>query len=106
MEEDAFSIVDRKEFDYIIGSSHYFRVNGEYYALDYSYEAFKKCLELFNNDVIKLAETYYFDFCKYINTRVPDIIGHFDVITKFDEIDTQRFLNNSEYWEIAKKYAK
>lgn len=32
-------------------------------------------------------------------------MGYFGVITEFDEIDTQRFLNNSDYLKI-KKYLK
>ena len=106
VEEDAFSNVNRGSFDYIIGSSHYFLVNGKYYPIDSDYDYFKKCLEVFDYDVIKLSETYYSTFVSYIADRKPDIIGHFDVITKFDEIDTQRFLNNNEYLEIAQKYIK
>lgn len=103
-EEDAFSYVERKNFDYIIGSSHYFYVGGKYYPIDSNYDYFKQCLEVFDQNVIKLAETYYSTFVRYILKRKPDIIGHFDVITKFDEIDTQRFLNNPDYWNIAEKY--
>ncbi len=56
--------------------------------------------------MIKLSEAYYSTFVSYIKDRKPDIVGHFDVITKFDEIDTQRFLNNREYLKIAQKYIK
>lgn len=38
--------------------------------------------------------------------RKPDIVGDFDVITKFDEMYTQRFLNKCEYLKIAEKYIK
>ena len=106
VEEDAFSYIERDKFDYIIGSSHYFKIGEKYYPIDSDYDYFKKCLEAFNYDVLKLAETYYSAFVNYISKRKPDIIGHFDVITKFDEIDTQRFLNNKEYLKIAEKYIK
>ena len=46
VEEDAFSIVNRREFDYIIGSSHYLKVGGEYYPIDSGPSYFEKCLEL------------------------------------------------------------
>ena len=36
--------------------------------------------------------------------RKPDIVCHFDLITKFDEIDTQRFLCNTKYLKTADKY--
>ncbi|MBE7011277.1 MAG: histidinol-phosphatase HisJ family protein [Ruminococcaceae bacterium] len=106
VEEDAFSYTNRNDFDYIIGSSHYFRVGDKYYPIDSSYDYFKKCLEIFEYDVIKLAENYYRTFVSYIRERKPDIVGHFDVITKFDEIDTPLFLNNSDYLKIAEKYMK
>lgn len=106
VEEDAFSYVNREKFDYIIGSSHYFNINNVYYPIDSNYNYFKKCLEVFDYDVIKLSEVYYKTFVGYIKNRKPDIVGHFDVITKFDEIDTQRFLNNSQYLRIAQKYIK
>ncbi len=106
VEEDAFSHTNRENLDYIIGSSHYFYVQDKYYPIDSNYDYFKKCLEVFDYDIIKLSETYYHTFVSYITDRKPDIVGHFDVITKFDEIDTQLFLNNSEYLKIAQKYIK
>ena len=104
IEEDAFSPVERENFDYIIGSSHYFNIDGQYYPIDSDYDGFKKCLEAFDNDALKLADTYYRTFVSYINERKPDIVGHFDLITKYDEIDVTRFLNSPEYFKIAKKY--
>ena len=106
VEEDAFSYVKRNDFDYIIGSSHYFCVNGKYYSIDSSTELFNECLEVFDKDVLKLSEEYYSTFVSYIKERKPDIVGHFDIITKFDEIGEQRFLNNNKYYEIAEKYLK
>lgn len=104
VEEDAFHPVDRSKFDYIIGSSHYFCIDNEYLPIDSSYDYFKKCLNAFNYDVIRLAKTYYTSFCSYIKERKPDIIGHFDLITKFDEIDDSLFLKNDAYNQIAEKY--
>jgi histidinol-phosphatase (PHP family) len=104
LEEDAFCHANRESFDYIIGSSHYFLVDGKYYPIDSSYDYFKKCLELFGYDVMKMTHSYYIAFCDYITKRKPDIVGHFDLITKFDELDTSLFLENREYVEAAKKY--
>lgn len=106
VEEDAFSYVNRESFDYIIGSSHYFHIKDKYYPIDSNYDYFKKCLEVFDYDAEKLAETYYRTFVNYIEKRKPDIVGHFDVITKFDEIDEMRFLNNAQYLSLAQEYIK
>lgn len=104
IEEDLFAPVDRKAFDYIIGSSHYFRIGGEYFPIDSNYGYFKKCLELFDHNALELADRYYTNFCGYIKARKPDIIGHFDLITKFDESEAQLFLNNAEYNRLAEKF--
>lgn len=104
IEEDAFSLTNRNDFDYIIGSSHYLCVKGKHYPIDSSYEFFKKCLEIFDNDIISLSHTYYKEFCDYILKRKPDIVGHFDLITKFDEMDDSLFLHNDEYLKLSKKY--
>jgi len=104
VEEDAFNPLNRNNFDYIIGSCHYGFSNNNYYPIDSNYDFFKKCLEAFGNDPLAFAETYYSNFCEYIANRKPDIIGHFDLITKFDELDESLFLQNQKYTEIAEKY--
>lgn len=103
-EEDAFCPVKRTDFDYVIGSSHYYCVGGQYYPIDSSYEYFQKCMALFNNDPVAMAHAYYQPFCKYIQQRKPDIVGHFDLITKFDELDTSLFLENDAYHHTAEEY--
>ena len=103
-EEDSAYLVDRTKYDYIIGSSHYFNVNNKYLDVDLDYDSFKSALKVFGDDVLLLAENYYSNFCEYINKRKPDIIGHFDLITKFDELDTSLFLSNKEYNKLAEKY--
>lgn len=104
VEEDAFSYVDRGSFDYIIGSSHYFKVDEKYYPIDSSVDHFRRCLEAFDNDPIKLAKKYYSTFVRYILDRKPDIVGHFDLITKYDETDTHAFLSDNDYIKLADKY--
>lgn len=104
IEEDALSLVDRRQFDYLIGSSHYLLIDGKYYSVDSSREASKTCLECFGGDAAAMAEAYYRAFCSYIAVRKPDIIGHFDLITKFDEMDEPIFLGNPDYEAVAEKY--
>lgn len=103
VEEDAICFVDRSKFDYIIGSSHYYRTPKGLYAVDNTPDTVKECLKHFNNDPIALAENYFSHFCTYINSRRPDIIGHFDLLTKFDEKNGYMFLNNTEYHALAEK---
>lgn len=104
IEEDAFCYVNRGDFDYIIGSSHYFNIDGKYYPIDSDYDYFKECLKAYSGDIYTLANDYYSRFCDYINKRKPDIIGHFDLITKFDELDKSLFLEDEKYNKIAERY--
>ncbi len=107
VEEDAgYLLPNRSDFDYIIGSSHYVSVNGSYYPIDSGSERLEKCIELFDGDPLKLADSYYRTFCEYIRTRKPDIVGHFDLITKYDEVDTPYFSGIPAYQELALYYLK
>ena len=104
IEEDSHSLVDRTYYDYIIGSCHYAKIGEKYYSIDSNYDSFSKCLAFFDNDEMAFAENYFQHFCEYILSRKPDIIGHFDLITKFDEKEKNRYLQNTDYWSLAEKY--
>ena len=106
VEEDAFAPVDRSRFDYVLGSAHYIFVQGQYVPVDSSRDRLLQCMEAFNNDPVALAEAYYSAFCDYIQSRRPDIIGHFDLITKFDEKDAPLFLQEPAYHRLAQAYIK
>lgn len=104
IEEDSRHINNRADFDYIIGSCHYVERGGKPIPLDSNYAYFTKALELFDGNELMLAEHYYSHFTDYIKKWKPDIIGHFDLVTKFDEKEKMRFLYNERYCEIAEKY--
>lgn len=103
-EEDMHSYVRRDDFDYIIGSSHYLYIKERYYPLDLSYSNVTDCLELFGGDPLAAANAYFAGFCSYIKERKPDIVGHFDLLTKFDEKFEPVFLGKTEYERLAEKY--
>ncbi len=104
VEEDAVCPVFRDKYDYIIGSAHNVEKDGKCYPVDDSYERLCDATSAFSGDASALAEKYFGDFCDYILKRKPDIIGHFDLITKYDEAYTPIFSNIAEYRQIAKKY--
>lgn len=106
IEEDTFHPVSRREFDYIIGSSHYFFKDGKYYPVDSNEDVFAKCIEVFGGDALAMTNSYYSAFCDYILKRKPDIIGHFDLLTKFDEKQYFMFINNPDYIKLAEQYVE
>lgn len=104
-EEDIFNPCNRSKFEYVIGSSHYFQKNGKYYPIDLSTEGFCECVKLFNGNMLELADCYYSEFVGYLKKRKPDIIGHFDLITKFEEVGAPTLLKNEGYHELCARYA-
>jgi histidinol-phosphatase (PHP family) len=106
VEEDSRHLQNRAVFDYIIGSCHYAQKDGEISPIDSNYTYFTKALSFFDGDEIALAEHYFSHFVQYIKQRKPDIIGHFDLITKFDEKEKELFLSNEKYRTLSEKYVK
>ncbi len=106
VEEDAFCLVDRSRFDYLLGSSHYLKIQDKYYPIDLSYNGLKLGIEALDSNIEAVAESYYSKFTDYIKNRKPDIVGHLDLLTKYDEKSGYPFLNNSGYNRIAEKYTE
>jgi len=106
VEEDIYHPQYRADFDYIIGSSHYVRKDGVYAPVDSSPDTMRQAIALFGGDTRAMAESYYSNFVAYITRRKPDIIGHFDLLTKFDEKIGFGFLDDPEYHKIAERYLR
>ena len=104
IEEDSFELVNRKDYDYVLGSSHYVKTHKGILPIDLSHEHFKALLEAFKGNHIELAKAYFESFVDYLLKRKPDIVGHFDLITKYDEKDGLVFLNDTSYNQLAEKY--
>lgn len=99
IEQDYFSL-PAEGYDYIIGSVHYVYKNGEYLSVDISADEVKAFIDKhYGGDAYSYCEDYY-KLVKdvYAQTRCQ-IIGHFDLVTKFNErmpiIDTShpRYVN-------------
>ncbi|MDO4608371.1 MAG: histidinol-phosphatase HisJ family protein [Clostridia bacterium] len=103
IEEDAFAPIDRSRFEYMIGSYHFIKKDGQYYSIDITPDDFAQCVAACGGP-LEFAKEYYKGFCDYILARKPDIIGHFDLITKYEEKYTDYFFTNKDYFEIAKRY--
>lgn len=106
VEEDAFAPISRSGLDFVIGSSHYLNSSGRYIPIDSSREYFISCLEAVDYDINKLAEIYYSSFCDYVKKYKPDIIGHYDLITKYNEQIPELLNLSKEYRETAEKYLR
>ena len=86
VEQDFLSGVAPKGYDYAIGSVHYFSVDNRYFPVDYSEEAFRQIAEeMFGGDYYAMAENYFASVAEVLEVTKADIVGHFDLITKYNE---------------------
>lgn len=85
LEWDYFSPTPAKGYDYFIGSVHYFKPRaGVYASVDESPETFSKTLATwFDGDFLAMAEEYYTLVLRHVKENEPLIVGHFDLIKKF-----------------------
>ena len=105
IEQDYFSEASVSEYDFVIGSVHYVKKNGCYLAVDDTKEAFASAvMEHYCGDAYALAEDYYRLISNLLNKVHADIIGHFDLITKFNEDQSFFHLSSERYvaaWQSA-----
>ena len=105
VEQDYYSDYPTDEFDYVIGSVHYIRAGEEYIPVDESAEILNSAKEkYFNGDIYALCEKYFATVADVVNKTGCDIIGHFDLITKFIEREPLFDVNHPRYvaaWQKA-----
>ncbi len=86
IEQDIYSEPADKDFDYVIGSVHYVKIGEEFIPLDLSKEVLLDAINRgFGGDFYSFAEWYYDTEAKVIEVTDADIIGHLDLIRKFNE---------------------
>ena len=105
VERDIYSPIYKTRFDYSIGSVHYIRKEDDYLPVDFKPDIFTDTInKLFDGDVYSLAENYYKEISNVVNATGCNIIGHFDLITKFNENDCLFDTSNERYinaWQKA-----
>ena len=102
IEFDKDANVDLSGFDYVIGSVHFVRANGMYLGVDYSLERAKKIIsDHFGGDSLKYAKAYYESVAELPKRAKFDIVGHFDLLTKFSEKEDIIDLQSPLYRDYA-----
>ena len=106
IEKDLYSPQDTREFDYVIGSVHYLKAGERFVPVDESSEILKKAVaEDFGGDWFALIEEYYRAVSCVVEKTGADIIGHFDLVTKFLETDGFPDITDPRYIAAWKKAA-
>lgn len=102
IEQDYFSPTLEGEYDYVIGSVHYIKKDGAFVAIDHSYDRLKNGAERqFGADMTELCREYYRTVADVADKTDCDIIGHFDIVTKFNEKYLLFDENDSVYRNMA-----
>ena len=104
VEQDYYSEMSTGDYDFVIGSVHYVNVNGIYHHVDSSPEKLAALIHDCNDDAYSMTEKYFALVSDVINKTGADIIGHFDLVTKFNEDNKFFDESNSRYiqaWRSA-----
>lgn len=98
IEQDYFSEMTRSNYDYVIGSVHYTYKDGKYLSVDETPELFEMAVrDYYGNDVYGFIEDYYRLVADVVRKTDADIIGHLDLITKFNEGEKYFSENHPRY---------
>ena len=89
IELDNCADVTAEGFDYWIGSVHHLKdAEGRWHTVDWDAGRLERCCqEAFGGDALEMAAQYYREV-QQMAARKPTILGHFDLITKFNESGT------------------
>ncbi|WP_313630407.1 histidinol-phosphatase [Enterococcus devriesei] len=103
LEWDYYSADPIDGYDYTVGSVHYFPPRqGVFRSVDESPESLIQTLnEWYQGDKMLLVKDYYDTVVKHIHQNHSKIVGHFDLITKFNEQQPWLDEESSEYQAIA-----
>lgn len=105
LERDYYSD-DFREYDYVIGSVHQMQMaDGKPVYIDWTAEVQREGVEkYFGGDWYAFAEAYYEMESRIVDVTKCDIIGHFDLLTKFIEQDPRFDQRHPRYiraWQTA-----
>ena len=86
VEQDYFGDLPTDDYEYVIGSVHYVPRDGQWLSVDMSPESFDETVQsVYGGDVYAFAEDYYALVAQIYEKTRCNIVGHFDLITKFNE---------------------
>jgi len=105
IEQDYYSPEKRFPYDYSIGSVHCVEKDGVSVVVDDSAKILNGFLDRFyDGDYDALAEEYFILVGDVINKTGADIIGHIDLITKYNEKENRTL--SKKFFDCAEKAVK
>ena len=101
IEQDIYSEESTDGYEYVIASVHYVKKNGEYLSIDESADnLLRYAQDFYHGDIYGLIEDY-FQTVALIAKTSWSIVGHFDLICKFQEKTPLFDENHPRYQKAA-----
>ena len=97
LELDSDSVYPDFKYDYLISSVHQLHTNGNWYAVDHSKAHFDECLAAFGSIENMLKEFYSVTASAALREGI-DIVGHIDLVGKFNEAN--EYFNPNDEWYL------
>lgn len=94
-----------KGFDFVIGSVHYLKCGEEYLPIDESAQILTEGAKKHFSSMAELVRQYYALEADVVRKTGCDIIGHFDLITKFCDVCPQIIDTCSQDYTSARDHA-
>ncbi|MBQ9197990.1 MAG: histidinol-phosphatase HisJ family protein [Clostridia bacterium] len=86
IERDILAGMRPAGYDYVIGSVHWIEKDGEHLPIDWTAEKARDNIQrVYHGDQYAYAEDYYGLMAQVKEKTGCDIIGHFDLLTKFED---------------------
>ncbi len=86
IEQDAFAEYPAMGYDYSIGSVHYIRLGDKFIPVDETAQLLRDTADwYFGGDIYAVCEEYFRTVAELPESQHPTWIGHFDLISKFNE---------------------
>lgn len=101
LELDSDSLAPEYSYDFLISSVHQLHPNGTNFAVDDSPEIFERLLSEYESS-LKMAEDFYINTISASLRNSIDIVGHLDLLTKFNE--GNKYFNTADKSYIGLAY--
>ena len=106
VEQEYYSEYPTEAFDYVIGSVHYLKIGALYVPVDEDAALLQKTVqEHFGGDAPAMAECYFETVSDVVQKTHCDIIGHFDLVSLFNQNNFLFDESDSRYIAAWKKAA-
>ena len=105
LEYDIFSQMELGEYQYVIGSMHYIMADGVPFSIDDTAPiAIQGVQNCFGGDAHAAAQAYFAQYEQLAENEQIDVVGHFDLLTKFNA-ETNLFDPEAAGYQISARKA-